>query len=45
MYTAPHRRDLSPREAIALQKQLAGDIVITDAFEEIATVAGVDVGF
>lgn len=41
----PHRWDLSPKEAIALQQQLRPLVRIEDDFGEIRTVAGVDVGF
>lgn len=40
-----HRWDLTPREAMALQSQLAKEIVRRDDFGPIARVAGVDVGF
>jgi deoxyribonuclease V len=39
------RWDLSPDEAIALQKQLAPHVVKHNAFGEVHRVAGVDVGF
>jgi deoxyribonuclease V len=39
-----HRWDLTPREAIALQKQLAPRVVRSDGFRPVETVAGVDVG-
>lgn len=35
----------TPDEAIALQQHLRDQVVLTDAFGEIRTVAGVDVGF
>jgi len=41
----PHGWDLSPKEAIALQKRLRPQIVTQDDFGEIRRVAGVDVGF
>lgn len=41
----PHGWDLSPSEAIALQKRLQPQIVTHDAFCEIRCLAGVDVGF
>lgn len=40
-----HPWDLTPKEAMALQSRLAGDIVCRDDFGPIARVAGVDVGF
>jgi deoxyribonuclease V len=41
----PSVENISPREAIALQKTLAKKIVRKNQFGEIVTVAGVDVGF
>jgi deoxyribonuclease V len=40
-----HRWDLSPREAIALQAELAGRVVRRDEVGAVRRVAGVDVGF
>lgn len=40
-----HPWDVSPKEAIAIQKALQSHINLTDDFGEIKTVAGVDVGF
>ena len=40
-----HDWDVSPREAINIQKQLCRYVIQTDQFGEINTVAGVDVGF
>ncbi len=40
-----HPWDLSPSEAVALQKELAGQIERTDRFGEVRHVAGIDVGF
>ena len=37
--------DLTPKQAIELQKKLTNQLIITDQFSEIRTVAGVDVGF
>ena len=37
--------DLTPKQAIELQKKLTNQLIITDQFSEIGTVAGVDVGF
>jgi deoxyribonuclease V len=41
----PHSWDLSPKEAVALQKRLREQIVTHDDFGEIRRVAGADVGF
>ncbi len=41
----PHSWDLSPREAIALQRELAGLVEREDRFDPPARVAGIDVGF
>lgn len=40
-----HAWDLTPSDAIALQKQWAGYVDTTDRFGEVSSVAGVDVGF
>lgn len=40
-----HSWDLSPREAIALQKDLAARVITQDRFDNVQYVAGVDVGF
>ncbi len=40
-----HDWNLTPTEAIALQKQLAGMVDLRDDTGEVTTVAGVDVGF
>lgn len=40
-----HRFDLTPCEAIELQRQLRGTVIAKDRFRKIRTVAGVDVGF
>jgi deoxyribonuclease V len=40
-----HRWDLSREDAIALQQSLRDQIITTDQFGEVQTVAGVDVGF
>lgn len=40
-----HRWDLTPKEAIALQRQLSAHVRIEDEFGDVRTVAGVDVGF
>lgn len=40
-----HPWDLAPKEAIALQRQLAGHVIIADRYGEIQRIAGVDVGF
>ncbi len=39
-----HRWDVTPAEAVALQKELADRLVIENRFGEIRTVAGVDMG-
>lgn len=40
-----HPWDVSPKEAIAIQKSLMDRLILRDDFKEIKTVAGVDVGF
>ena len=40
-----HSWDLTPKEAIALQRRLAEHVVIADRFGEVRRIAGVDVGF
>lgn len=40
-----HRWDLTPQQAIALQEELRKQVMTTDHFGPIRTVAGVDVGF
>ena len=40
-----HSWNLSPKEAIALQRELAGHVLITDRYDEVRRIAGVDVGF
>lgn len=40
-----HPWQVSPREAIAIQKRLCGAVEIADRLPDIHTVAGVDVGF
>ncbi|MGM0570980.1 deoxyribonuclease V [Marinobacter sp.] len=37
--------ELSPRQAIELQKQMASQVILQDDLPEVTTVAGVDVGF
>ena len=37
-----HRWDLTPQEAIALQQELAGRIILEDRLGEVRYVAGVD---
>ena len=39
-----HRWDLSPKEAIKLQKELAGQVILKQQMGSVKTVAGVDVG-
>ncbi len=45
VFAAPHPWDLTPAEAIALQRKLALQIITEDRFGPVQTVAGVDVGF
>ena len=40
-----HPWDVSPKEAIAIQRSLQSHVNLTDDFGDIQTVAGVDVGF
>lgn len=40
-----HPWDLMPKEAIALQRQLAGHVLVADHYGEVRHIAGVDVGF
>ena len=40
-----HAWDVSPKEAVGIQKALQSHVNLTDDFGEIKTVAGVDVGF
>ncbi|MGR6034051.1 MAG: deoxyribonuclease V [Candidatus Nitrosoglobus sp.] len=40
-----HSWNLSPREAMALQRQLASQVITEDRFGQVQAVAGVDVGF
>ncbi|MEQ5801480.1 deoxyribonuclease V [Halomonas sp. H10-9-1] len=40
-----HEWDLAPREAIALQKRLAGRVEREDRLGEVRRIAGVDIGF
>jgi len=44
-FRASHDWDLSPRQAIALQRELAQQVIREDDFGEVTRVAGVDVGF
>ena len=44
-FDAPHRWDVSPKEAVAIQRELANRLVIEDRLDPVAAVAGVDVGF
>ena len=44
-FDAPHRWDVSPKEAVAIQRELASRLVIEDRLEPVHAVAGVDVGF
>ena len=40
-----HAWDVSPKEAIEIQESLTENVRLVDDFDEIRTVAGVDVGF
>lgn len=40
-----HRWNLTPKDAVALQKRIAGRVMRDDDFGDVACVAGVDVGF
>ena len=40
-----HDWDLTPKQAIVLQRRLAAQVVVADRLDNIARVAGVDVGF
>lgn len=42
---ASHGWELAPREAVALQRRLAGAVITSDRFGPVRRVAGVDVGF
>ncbi len=44
-FSAPHAWRLSPKEAIALQKEMAANVILKDDFGVVHSVAGVDVGF
>ncbi len=44
-FRAPHAWNISPSEAIQLQKRLADQVIRRDEFSRINFVAGVDVGF
>lgn len=44
-FHAPHAWRLTPSEAIALQKELAAQVITVDQFGPVNFVAGVDVGF
>ncbi|MBN1931414.1 MAG: deoxyribonuclease V [Desulfobacterales bacterium] len=45
MKTFSHRWDLSPQEAIGIQKKLAGRVIRTTSFLHIETVAGIDISY
>ncbi|MGR6121122.1 MAG: deoxyribonuclease V [Candidatus Nitrosoglobus sp.] len=45
MLVKSHSWNLSPREAMALQRQLASQVITEDRFGQVQAVAGVDVGF
>lgn len=40
-----HRWDLTPKEAVALQRELAGQVITEDRLAPVRHVAGVDIGF
>jgi deoxyribonuclease V len=40
-----HSWDVTPAEAVAIQRRLSGEVVTVDALPPVARVAGVDVGF
>ena len=40
-----HRWDLTPKEAVALQRQIKGELLLTPLTGKIATVAGADVSY
>ncbi len=44
-YRQRHPWDISPREAVEIQKRLQGEVVRSNDFGEISHVAGIDVGF
>ncbi|MBW2090892.1 MAG: deoxyribonuclease V [Deltaproteobacteria bacterium] len=44
MPVCKHRWDLSPKEALALQKELAAHIILEPQFGPVKSVAGIDVG-
>ncbi len=44
-YRAPHAWELTPREAVQVQKELAVRVISKDDFGTVARVAGTDVGF
>lgn len=44
-YCNPHPWNLSPSEAIALQRKLSAQVITEDRLDLVQTVAGVDVGF
>lgn len=43
--TPPHAWDVSPKQAVELQRRFATEVVVEDRFGPIRRVAGVDVGF
>lgn len=45
MPVPPHPRDVTPREAMAIQERLAPLVDSTDRLSEVQRVAGVDIGF
>lgn len=45
MDAAPHEWNLSPKQAIALQSQLAKQLELDDRIDPVTHIAGVDIGF
>lgn len=43
--TAPHPWDVSPEEAMEIQRRLRDQVVMETAFDRLETVAGIDCGF
>ncbi len=42
---APHPWDVSPQEAIEIQRRLQDEVIVETTFNEVETVAGIDCGF
>lgn len=43
--TAPHPWDVSPQEAMEIQRRLRDQVIMETTFDRLATVAGIDCGF